>query len=188
MFKLRIALDWTPNTNHTVSCLWAVKVMRLIDGWIDWVIDWLINWLIEEYRDFMLLKEKDGIKQKDLMLKSFPPLKHILKGICYIATICCYTIAWSWIATAIISIVIILIIIFYRHRKSFYQSSSSLLSSCYVYWSSETPARKVVNGLAELCVAPTESVISCWTSDSDRVRPVLVVQRLLIWYLQSIIV
>jgi hypothetical protein len=35
----------------------------------------------------MLLKEKDGIKKKDLMLKSFPPLKHIVKGICYIATI-----------------------------------------------------------------------------------------------------
>lgn len=32
------------------------------------------------------------------------------------------------------------------------------------YSKDETPARRVVNGLADFCVAPTESVISCWTS------------------------
>ena len=33
------------------------------------------------------------------------------------------------------------------------------------YDKEETPARMVVNGRADLCVAPTESVLSCWTSD-----------------------
>lgn len=39
---------------------------------------------------------------------------------------------------------------------------------------SETPARQVVEGRADLCIAPSESVISCWTSEPDRPRPVAV--------------
>jgi NitT/TauT family transport system substrate-binding protein len=39
---------------------------------------------------------------------------------------------------------------------------------------SETPARKVVRGLADLCVAPSESVISCWTSEPEKLRPIAV--------------
>jgi len=38
----------------------------------------------------------------------------------------------------------------------------------------ETPARKVVNGLADFCIAPSESVISCWTSDPAKVKPIVV--------------
>ena len=34
------------------------------------------------------------------------------------------------------------------------------------YSESETPARQVVNGAADICVCPSESLISCWTSDS----------------------
>ena len=38
----------------------------------------------------------------------------------------------------------------------------------------ETPARRVVHGKADLCCAPTESVISCWTSEEGKSRPVAV--------------
>jgi len=85
MFKLRLALDWTPNTNHT---------------------------------GFYVAQGKGWYQAEGLDVEIFPPSE--------------------------------------------------------AYSESETPARKVVNGLAELCVAPTESVISCWTSDGDRVRPVVV--------------
>jgi ABC-type nitrate/sulfonate/bicarbonate transport system substrate-binding protein len=43
-----------------------------------------------------------------------------------------------------------------------------------LYSKEETPARSVVNGLADLCIAPSESAISCWTSDAGKVRPVAV--------------
>ena len=44
------------------------------------------------------------------------------------------------------------------------------------YDKDETPARSVVEGRADLCVAPTESVVSCWTSDRHdaSTRPVCV--------------
>ena len=42
------------------------------------------------------------------------------------------------------------------------------------YNDDETPARQVVNGKADLCCTPTESVISCWTSEEGKVRPVAV--------------
>ena len=44
------------------------------------------------------------------------------------------------------------------------------------YSKEETPARSVVEGRADLCVAPTESVVSCWTSDRHdaSTRPVCV--------------
>jgi len=43
------------------------------------------------------------------------------------------------------------------------------------YSKDETPARRVVNGFADFCVAPTESVISCWTSGkSTEMMPVCV--------------
>lgn len=42
------------------------------------------------------------------------------------------------------------------------------------YSTEETPARRVVCGTADLCVAPSESIISCWTSDADKIRPVCV--------------
>ena len=34
------------------------------------------------------------------------------------------------------------------------------------YLKEETPARRVVSGNADLCICPTESIISCWTTDS----------------------
>ena len=42
------------------------------------------------------------------------------------------------------------------------------------YTLKETPARRVVNGVADLCIAPSESVISCWTSEPYKTRPVAV--------------
>jgi NitT/TauT family transport system substrate-binding protein len=39
---------------------------------------------------------------------------------------------------------------------------------------SETPARRILKGEVDLCVAPTESVISCWTSEVNKTRPVAV--------------
>lgn len=42
------------------------------------------------------------------------------------------------------------------------------------YTSDETPARRVVNGSAEFCIAPSESVISSWTSEAGKARPVCV--------------
>jgi ABC-type nitrate/sulfonate/bicarbonate transport system substrate-binding protein len=38
----------------------------------------------------------------------------------------------------------------------------------------ETPARQVIEGRADLCVAPSESVLSSWTTDKDRPRLVAV--------------
>lgn len=35
------------------------------------------------------------------------------------------------------------------------------------YTEEETPARSVVNGRVDLCIAPSESAVSCWTSDKD---------------------
>ena len=42
------------------------------------------------------------------------------------------------------------------------------------YSSDETPARRVVNLTADMCLAPSESVISCATSESDKVRPIAI--------------
>lgn len=43
-----------------------------------------------------------------------------------------------------------------------------------IHINSETPARSVVNGRADLCVAPSESAISCWTSEDGKVRPIAI--------------
>jgi ABC-type nitrate/sulfonate/bicarbonate transport system substrate-binding protein len=42
------------------------------------------------------------------------------------------------------------------------------------YTHHETPARQVVQGTADLCVCPSESLISCWTSDLGKVKPICV--------------
>lgn len=42
------------------------------------------------------------------------------------------------------------------------------------YTHDETPARQVVHGTADLCVCPSESLISCWTSDSGKEKPVCI--------------
>ena len=43
------------------------------------------------------------------------------------------------------------------------------------YNNEETPARRVVNGTADLCVAPTESVISCYLSrDDNKLKPIAI--------------
>jgi hypothetical protein len=45
----------------------------------------------------------------------------------------------------------------------------------YLQLRSETPARRLVNGVVDLCIAPSESVVSCWTSDDvGKDRPVAV--------------
>ena len=36
------------------------------------------------------------------------------------------------------------------------------------YTNDETPARSVVNGRADLCIAPSESAISCWVFSLER--------------------
>ena len=36
------------------------------------------------------------------------------------------------------------------------------------YESHETPARRIMNGDADICVAPSESLISCWTTDESK--------------------
>ncbi|KAJ1427498.1 NMT1/THI5 like domain-containing protein [Ochromonadaceae sp. CCMP2298] len=43
-----------------------------------------------------------------------------------------------------------------------------------LYLTGETPARQVVNGCVNFCIAPSESAVSCWTSDAGNVRPVAV--------------
>lgn len=47
------------------------------------------------------------------------------------------------------------------------------------YTAEETPARSVINGRADLCVCPSESMISCLTSDKDEARLPLCVATLL---------
>lgn len=47
------------------------------------------------------------------------------------------------------------------------------------YTETETPARSVVNGRADLCVCPSESMISCLTSDKDEARMPICVAALL---------
>jgi len=42
------------------------------------------------------------------------------------------------------------------------------------YSHDETPARRVVHGTADLCVCPSESLISCWSSDSGKVKPICI--------------
>ena len=42
------------------------------------------------------------------------------------------------------------------------------------YLKEETPARRVVSGNADLCICPTESIISCWTSESTDPQPIAV--------------
>lgn len=42
------------------------------------------------------------------------------------------------------------------------------------YSKSETPARQLVEGTVDLCVAPSESVVSCWTSDKGKTLPKVV--------------
>ena len=43
------------------------------------------------------------------------------------------------------------------------------------YTKEETPARRVMDSTADLCICPSESVISCWTSDKgDKALPVAV--------------
>lgn len=48
-----------------------------------------------------------------------------------------------------------------------------------IYVKDETPARRVVRGDADLCVAPSESVISCWTSDKIDTKPPVAVAAIL---------
>lgn len=44
-----------------------------------------------------------------------------------------------------------------------------------IYSDDETPARRVVNGTADLCIAPSESSISCLLSrDDSRIKPIAI--------------
>lgn len=42
------------------------------------------------------------------------------------------------------------------------------------YEKEETPARRVVKETADMCICPTESLISCWTSDEGCIKPIAV--------------
>ena len=43
------------------------------------------------------------------------------------------------------------------------------------YNNEETPARRVVNGTADMCIAPSESAISCYLSrDDNKIKPIAI--------------
>mmetsp|Transcript_9763 Transcript_9763/g.8722 ORF Transcript_9763/g.8722 Transcript_9763/m.8722 type:complete len:320 (-) Transcript_9763:619-1578(-) len=47
-----------------------------------------------------------------------------------------------------------------------------ILPPSHGYLTSETPARRLVNGEVDLCIGPSESLISSWTSDNGKVKPI----------------